>query len=314
MSPVFVIIRASKRLLVVAGYLLTGALWVALIFPWLKQARRADIKQHWSGGLLTALGVDLPHDVAPLADLPHGLLVANHISFIDIFVINALAPVCFVAKSEVAAWPLIGWLTARTDNLFIERGHRGAAHRTQQAMSAGLSAGQRLVIFPEGTTTHGGEVLPFHAALLQSAVVSGMPIICLALGYQDAAGRMTAAPAYIDADTLWDCLWRIVTHERIVARITLVGCLTSRDGDRRQLSHQAHQCIARKVASWYAFEQGNLDVTQQQSSCHWRAEECDVSQERTGERHESDPAPLARTARPCNRTNDCFPLPFEPGT
>ena len=244
----FVMIRASKRLLVVAGYLLAGALWVALLFPWLKHAARARIKQRWSAGLLKALGVELPDDSAPFTSLPHGLIVANHISFIDIFVINALVPVTFVAKREVARWPLIGWLTARTDNLFIERGHRGAAHLTQQAMSATLSSGWRLVLFPEGTTTAGSGVLPFHAALLQSAVTSALPVICVALGYQDAAGRMTATPAYIDADTLWDCIWRIVTRDCVVAQVTVAAQLSSAGSDRRQLAQQAHRCISRTVA------------------------------------------------------------------
>jgi 1-acyl-sn-glycerol-3-phosphate acyltransferase len=294
---------------------LAGALCVALIFPWLRQAARARIKLRWSAGLLSALGVDLPQDTAPVATLPQGLIVANHISFIDIFVINALVPVTFVAKSEVARWPLIGWLTARTDNLFIERGRRGAAHLTQQAMSAALSGGRRLVLFPEGTTTCGSDVLPFHAALLQSAVVSAVPVICVALGYQNTDGRMTAVPAFIDEDTLWDCIWRIVTSERVLARATVVAQLASAGSDRRHLAHQAHRCIARTVAFWYAAEQRNTDVTWQQSTCHRRAEQCDVSEERKGERHAAEPDPIAPIARPCgscDRTGGSFAFPLEP--
>lgn len=313
MLPVLVLLRAGKRLLFVALLLLAGALCVALLFPWLRQGARARIKLRWSAGLLSALCVDLPHDTAPIATLPQGLIVANHISFIDIFVINALVPVTFVAKSEVARWPLIGWLTARTDNLFIERGRRGAAQLTQQAMGAVLSDGRRLVLFPEGTTTRGDSVLPFHAALLQSAVDSEVPVSCVALGYRDAGGRMTATPAFVDEDTLWDCIWRIVCSDRVVAQVSVVAQLASVGSDRRHLAQQAHRCIARTVAAWYDPGQRNKDVTWRQSSCHWPAKECDVSTERTGERHESEPEYIARPSNPGDRIDRNFALPLEPG-
>jgi 1-acyl-sn-glycerol-3-phosphate acyltransferase len=313
MLPVLVLLRAGKRLLFIALLLLAGALCVALLFPWLRQGTRARIKLRWSAGLLSALGVDLPHDTALIATLPQGLIVANHISFIDIFVINAMVPVTFVAKSEVARWPLIGWLTARTDNLFIERGRRGAAHLTQQAMGAVLSDGRRLVLFPEGTTTRGDSVLPFHAALLQSAVDSAVPVSCVALGYRDARCRMTTTPAFVGEDTLWDCIWRIVSSDGVVAQVSVAAQLAGAGSDRRHLAHQAHRCIARTVAAWYDPAQRNKDVTWQQSSCHWPAKECDVSTERTGERHESEPEYIARPSNPGDGIDRNFVLPLEPG-
>lgn len=256
MSRILVQARAGWRLLLVAVCLLFGVLCVALLFPRLGYGMRARIKQRWSLALLRSLGVSLHPDLQQELALPTGLIVANHISFLDIYVINALLPVTFVAKSEVARWPVIGWLTAHTDNLFIERGHRGAAHHTQQNMSAILSAGRRLVVFPEGTTSEGNSVLPFHSALLQSAVASGVPVICLALGYQDADGRMTALPAYVGEDTLWQCIRRIVTSDTIVARVNPVAELSGTDTDRRHLAHHAHQRIAAAVAGWQAGKDG----------------------------------------------------------
>jgi 1-acyl-sn-glycerol-3-phosphate acyltransferase len=251
MSGGFVHVRAYWRLMRVAVCLLFGVLWVALAFPRLREGARARIKQRWSAALLNALGVRLHPETGQGLVLPHGLVVANHISFLDIYVINALLPASFVAKSDVARWPVIGWLTARTDNLFIARGHRGAAHHIQQNMSAILSAGRRLVVFPEGTTSNGNSVLPFHSALLQSAVASGVPVICLALGYQNGDGHMTALPAYVGDDTLWQCIWRIVTSDTIVVRVSPVAQLSGTDTDRRHLAHHAHQSIAAAVAGWH---------------------------------------------------------------
>jgi 1-acyl-sn-glycerol-3-phosphate acyltransferase len=257
-ADMVVLIRAGWRLFLVGLLLTGGALCVALVYPWVGFANRAAIKQSWSAALVAALGIRLAPDTA-LDRALTGLIVANHISFVDIFVIDAVLGTTFVSKHEVANWPLIGWLTARTDNLFIERGSRNAAYATQQRMADVLAAGRRLVVFPEGTTTRGDRVLPFHAALLQSAVVSGVPVICLALCYRDAAGKTTPAPAYVDEDSLWDCLWRIASQERIVAEVWFAGSLPGAATDRRHLAHQAHQHIARAARC-----NCNADVTSPQ--------------------------------------------------
>ncbi len=245
-------LRAAFRLALVGMLLLGGAVCVAFLFPWLGADTRARIKQRWSAALLRALGVALRPDGEYAHDWPAGLVVANHISFLDIFVINALMKTVFVAKSDVAAWPVIGWLTASTGNLFIERGSRRAAHAIQQRMTDELAAGRRLVIFPEGTSTPGENVLPFHAALLESAIASGAPVICLGLAYQDDAGRMTTAPAYVGDDSLWACLKRIVTSDGIVARVSPASYLASTTTDRRHLAHQAHQRVAAAVTRIHA--------------------------------------------------------------
>jgi 1-acyl-sn-glycerol-3-phosphate acyltransferase len=249
MLNMLILIRAGWRLLRVTFLLLAGVLCIALLYPLIGEQARAQIKRRWSFALLGALGISIARDGPSASQLAHGLLVANHISFVDIFVINALAPVTFVAKSDVANWPLFGWLTRKSGNLFIERGRRQAAHDTQKNITAALGAGHSIVIFPEGTTTIGDRVLPFHAALLQSAIAGAVPVICLALAYQTRVGKVTAAPAFVGEDTLWDCLWRIVTSDGIVARVRLAGDLSSVATDRRHLAHQAHQRIAHAMAT-----------------------------------------------------------------
>jgi 1-acyl-sn-glycerol-3-phosphate acyltransferase len=111
-----------------------------------------------------------------------------------------------IAKSDVARWPLIGWLARRTGTVFIQRGSRKAAHATQQQMLATLGTGQRLAIFPEGTTTAGDRLLPFHAALFQGAIDAAAPVHALAVSYRDRFGAPSAAPAYIDEVSLIGCL------------------------------------------------------------------------------------------------------------
>lgn len=274
MLTLMIVSRAALRLLACGLLLLGGAICVALLFPCLRYPARARIKRRWSQMLVSALGVEIAFDDEPMADIPAGLVVANHISFLDIFVINAIVPVTFVAKSEVERWPLIGWLTAHTDNLFIERGNRQAAQRMRQRMSSLLHAGRRLVIFPEGTTTTGEQVLPFHPALMQSAIDSRRPVICLALSYRTAEGSSTAAPAYVDADSLWDCLWRIVCSDGLIARVVLAGSPGLVE-DRRRLAQLAHERVSRALAAIDC----NVAVTGEPSTCHTWIEECEASNE-----------------------------------
>lgn len=96
-----------------------------------------------------------------------GAMVSNHVSWIDIFALNAVGPVYFVSKSEVAGWPGIGWLARATGTLFIERERRSADAQTRMFRTR-LIAGHRLLFFPEGTSTDGLQVLPFKTTLFQS--------------------------------------------------------------------------------------------------------------------------------------------------
>jgi 1-acyl-sn-glycerol-3-phosphate acyltransferase len=243
------ILLARFRLLLVGLHLLSGMLQVALLFRLADEPLRQGLKQRWSIQLIRLLGIRVESPAADLAALKPGLLVANHISFIDIFVINTMLPSAFVAKSEVAGWPLIGWLCRRTDTVFIERGSRKAAHRTHQHMLSALGAGRRLAIFPEGTTTAGHSLLPFHAALFQSAIDAAVPVHALALSYHRADGARSEAPAYIDDVGLVECLLSVLRAGGLVARVTPATSFAPPLPDRRHLAHRAHQAVATALAT-----------------------------------------------------------------
>ena len=102
-----------------------------------------------------------------------GAVVANHVSWLDIFVLNAAGPVYFVAKSEVAGWPGIGWLARATGTVFIRRDPREAQAQALE-LEARLRAGHRLCFFPEGTSTDGARVLPFKPTLFAAFFAHGL--------------------------------------------------------------------------------------------------------------------------------------------
>jgi 1-acyl-sn-glycerol-3-phosphate acyltransferase len=120
-------------------HLCWGAATVAVAYPWIEPRLRRALKQRWSRQLLEILGIKLC--VRGTAVVPAGLLVANHVSWLDIFVINALTPAAFVSKDDVRHWPLIGWLCTHTETIFLERGSRTAAQRTLTTMVDRLHAG-----------------------------------------------------------------------------------------------------------------------------------------------------------------------------
>lgn len=191
------------------------------------------------------LGIELRNAGAgKTASVPSGMLVANHISWLDIFVINAFAPAAFVSKDDVRNWPLIGWLCTRTETIFLERGSRAAAQRARETMVAQLQAGAHVTVFPEGTTSAGDRVLPFHAALFQGAIDARMPVLPLALRYLDADGQPSRAPAYDGDITLMQCLLAIVRAGGLVAEIRILSPLDSTLADRRHLAARCHHAIA----------------------------------------------------------------------
>lgn len=235
-------LRTIFRLLRTLLHLLQGCFTVAVIYPWVPESLQLALKRRWSRQLLVILGVRLRF--GGKTGLPAGLIVANHISFLDIFVLNAIAPAIFVSKDDVRRWPLIGWLCAKTGNLFLERGSRLAAQKTREDLVAHLKEGKRIAIFPEGTTTRGDTVLPFHSALLQSAIDAGSPVTPVALRYRCGAGAPSTAPAYVDDITIIDCLRAIADEKRLYAEIVALDSLPVEQHDRRQLSAKAHRLIS----------------------------------------------------------------------
>jgi 1-acyl-sn-glycerol-3-phosphate acyltransferase len=215
---------------------------VAAVYPWISLRWRRALKQRWSRQLLEMLGIRLKTGAGKAA-LPAGLVVCNHISWLDIFVINALAPAAFVSKAEVRDWPLIGWLCARTETIFLERGSRAAAQRTRERMIDHLQTGAHVAVFPEGTTTCGERVLPFHAALFQSAIDARRTVIPLALRYLDRRGDASRAPAYEGDTTLWQCLRAVACAGGLTAEVRVLAALDAARCERRELARHCHAAI-----------------------------------------------------------------------
>lgn len=234
-------IRAVWRLACTLGLVLLGLGVVRSLFPRWPTSRCRHFKQAWARLLVGALGVR----IAPCQPaLPaSALIVCNHISWLDVFILNALSEATFVCKDEVKAWPGIGTLVHYSGTLFIERGSRAAAARTAQAIADRLAGEERVAVFPEGTTTQGSSLLPFKAALFQSAIQAGAPVHPVCLRYADAQGQPSTAPAYDGDLSFVRSLLNIARSSRLQARLNFLEPLPPGQ-ERRQLAREAETRIA----------------------------------------------------------------------
>lgn len=227
-------------------HLLRGMLVCATVFPWASAHLRERLIRGWSRKLLAICGIEVEvQGLAPGASPPCGaMLVSNHISWLDIYVIHSWQPVRFVAKSEIRSWPVIGWLCDKTGTIFIERASKRDAHRVLHHIADVMRQGDLVCVFPEGTTTDGSKVLPFHANLMQAPLVGGLPVQPVGLSYLDAAtGQPTLAPAYIDDISLVDCLNAVLKSPPIKVRLTLGPPLLAQSASRRELAEAAREVV-----------------------------------------------------------------------
>lgn len=226
-------LRAVWRLLLCVVHILQGALICAVVFPFRSRAQRLETVGWWSGLLLKRLGIRIESQ-GEIADGPV-LLISNHMSWLDIMAINAVRPARFVSKADVKAWPLIGWLVACGGTLFIERERKRDALRVVHQVAESLRDGDRIAVFPEGTTGDGEALLPFHANLLQAAIGTLMPVQGIALRYSDERSERSQAVVWIGDTTLVVSLWQAVMAQGLRVKVTALPPQPSKDRDRREL-------------------------------------------------------------------------------
>lgn len=237
-----VFLRRTVRIALLVQHLVWGVAVAGLAFPLFKRAQRDRFIMAWARRLLRVLGVRARSMTPP--DLPGGaLVVCNHISWLDIYLIYAARRVHFVSKAEVRDWPIAGWLARKTGTLFIERGRRADTARINAEMHDLMRSGAWVAIFPEGTTSDGRGLRRFMPSLLQPAVQLKCPIVPAALRYRTLDGKFTAAPAYIDHVNMWQSLLQIVSEPGLIAELRF-GEPIMPDGHRRELAGRAEHAVA----------------------------------------------------------------------
>lgn len=255
LSPKFTSVETSKllRILVWAKiwiHVMCGVCTLSFIFPFLDRSGKDQKIQAWSKHLLKIFNIELAVLGADLIkNAPH-LIASNHISWLDIHVINAFKPIRFVAKSEVAGWPIFGWMAKQLGTVFIRRDSSHHARQVVMQMASVLKV-ESICIFPEGTSTIGEIVLPFKPNLFESAIVAQVPVYPLAIQYlSKKTGERSESPAFIGDMGLLESMSNIIKNRSLVAQITVLPVYPNDQSsvlDRKKLAAYCQESISKTL-------------------------------------------------------------------
>jgi len=236
-------VRACWRLARAVVHGLHGLAVVWLRFPRLDASARQARIAWWARKMFAVLGISLEvrGDFRPGAKL----IVANHISWLDIMAVHAVCPQArFVSKADVQAWPVIGRLVGAAGTLYIVREKARDALRVVHQMADALSSGDTVAVFPEGTTGHGHGLLPFHANLLQAAIATEVPVQPVALRYADELHEVSPAADFTGTISLARSLWMLAGAQGLKVRVEILPAEGVRHADRRALAAHLREDIA----------------------------------------------------------------------
>jgi 1-acyl-sn-glycerol-3-phosphate acyltransferase len=222
-----------------------GLMMVGIVFPRVSPATRAQLTGWWARKLLRILNIVLSvHGVRPVARTRNLIIAANHVSWVDIFVISAAHPARFVAKSEIRDWPIAGWLSEKAGTIFIRRTRRSDTAKINDLIHAALSEGASIGLFPEGTTTSGDKLLKFHTSLFEPAVVNSATLAPAAICYWSRNGERNEAVAFVGELSFAESISLIIRQKSMIAELSFAAHIEAKGVNRRELALQAESAVA----------------------------------------------------------------------
>lgn len=244
MRTVIAVVRGVRVFL----HVVYGLAW-ALIYPALGQRLQNRVMQHWSKTFLGILNAKVKGEGSQSSSGTKGkLIVANHISWLDIFAMNSISPARFIAKSEVGDWPIFGWMVRRAGTLFIRRSVKRDAARVNAAIVRSLEDGQDVALFPQGTSTESLLPVQFHASMLQGAIDAQAIAHPIALFYTDERGELLDKVAFTGNMTFMDSLWTILQLPCIEARLFYLSGIDCQGKTRREVSQVSSAAINEELS------------------------------------------------------------------
>lgn len=242
--------QLSKLFLIILlfsyGLIIAGAVFPALNLIYSAnraKTKRDALKIHWIKGFSAIINLSVTTE-GELTE-PGTLLVSNHISWLDIIVFGQLIPACFVAKSDILSWPIIGFLSKQSGTIFIRRGDKQTIKETTEQIAWALKQNSTIIAFPEGTTTSGDKVLNFHASLFQSALLTKSAIQPAAIQYRGLAQQQ--AP-FIGEDDFLRHLLRMLSLDKIKVHVSFLPVIKGAEMTRQSVSIQAREKVWEKLS------------------------------------------------------------------
>ncbi len=229
-------------------HLAIGLFACAVIFPFSSATRKEKLVRWWSGAMLRICQVEARFfDENHVERDDHVLVVANHVSWRDIFLLNSFRPCHFVAKADIRAWPILGWLSDKAGTIFLARGKQREVRRIYEGLVHQMAEGKRIAFFPEGTTAAQGTILPFHANLFEAAIEARVPIQAFAIRYVDAKGALHHAVDFTGEMTFAESMNLILRGGKITAELRQLPLISTEGAHRRDVAQAARLAVARSL-------------------------------------------------------------------
>lgn len=204
----------------------------------------AEFRKRWGIAVCKILGINIK--VEGLPPKPPFFLVSNHLSYADVWVLFSQLNCTFIAKSEVRNWPIIGFVLETSGILFVNRERRSDVARVNNEISNHLTDSQGIVLFPEGTTSAGADILPFKSSLFQFPATEELPVTCVSISYSTPEGERPAyqSVCWWDDTPLFKHLFYLFVMKEFSATITF-DSETIVNSNRKILAQSAQKIVKR---------------------------------------------------------------------
>lgn len=211
------------------------------LFPRTDEHGRQQYIKNWSQKLLKICHITLKVHGTP--ETSSIMMVSNHISWLDIFVMNSVQASHFVSKDAVKSWPIIGTLCAKAGTIFISREQIKELRIVREEMVRQLGLGGRVAFFPEGTTSSQGTVLPFHGSLFSAAIDAGVPVQPYALRYVHPDGSYHESVEFVGDTTIAQSIMMIARSRDITVEVTILPAIATSAETRKSLTQKTEDAI-----------------------------------------------------------------------
>ena len=234
------------KIILILIHLFIGTLFI-IFFPIINRKLKKLLIKRWSSLLLKIFKINLVvnNDLKKILSKKNYLIVSNHISWLDIFVINSAYPVAFVAKQSISKWPILSWLVKASETIFIDRKRITKIKETSKEVENFLKNKGSICIFPEGTSTDGSQLLNFKSNLLQTAINKNISVLPIAIQYLQNQ-NFCSAPAYYAELSLLDSIRNLIRFDNIEAKLTILTEIKS-ISDRKVLAKEAYVKISKVI-------------------------------------------------------------------
>lgn len=233
------------RIFLLILHIAVGIIILATVWVFCEQATREKLIRWWSRGVLWRFNISVViHGQAPTLTEASGMILANHISWIDIYALNSVIPVRFIAKSDINTWPVFGYLARKSGTIFINRTSRKDTARIVDKTAESLLNNNNVAFFPEGTTTDGTILGHFKSSLVQAAINANAAIKPLAIRYPNPDGSPNPKLAYANETTMAESMMCALRTKQPIVELHFLPPINSQVGNRQEITQKAHSAIA----------------------------------------------------------------------